>query len=230
MLIGGREGTDPGQERSRRGRSWTWRRFMVRVRWETTSSRRSESKRSTTVWSSAATTESLGLWMATDATDTASVTSVLRALPEPSSRARAASLAGTSTTRSPAARRCWATPCPRPAAPSTAHSRSGHSAAQEIRWAPVLAVVASRRWPSVALAELRAAAVTLALWGSMPITITLIAFRRWDGNHDGQPDFRRSHASVEPRRAGADRPGGLVESHPKGQGAMRATRSAPSAR
>ena len=61
--------------------------------------------------------------------------------------------------------------------------------------------------------ELRAAAVTLALWGSMPMTITLVFFRREHGDHDGQPDFRRSHASVEPRRAGADRPGGLVASH-----------------
>jgi hypothetical protein len=50
----------------------------------------------------------------------------LAALLVPSSRARAASLAGTSTTGSPAATSSWAIPRPRPLAPSTAQRRSGH--------------------------------------------------------------------------------------------------------
>ena len=146
-----------------RSRRRTWRRFIVRVRCATTSSRRSDNRRRTTVWSSAVTVESFGLCTATDATEIASARSVLRALPEPNSRARAASLAGTSTTRSPAATSCWATPCPRPAAPSTAQTRSGHPAAHDNRCAPVLAVHANRRWPRTSLVGPSAAAVTLAL-------------------------------------------------------------------
>src|SRR4051812_24411460 len=76
LVVSGRERANTSEEPGRGGRrelaratappgsrlrSRTWRRFIMRVRWETTSSRRSESRRSTTVWSSTATNESLGL-------------------------------------------------------------------------------------------------------------------------------------------------------------------------
>ena len=64
------------------------------------------------------------------ATEQVSAGSLLRALLVPSSRARAASLAGTSTTCSPAATSSWAIPRPRPLAPSTAQRRWGQTAAQ----------------------------------------------------------------------------------------------------
>jgi hypothetical protein len=54
-------------------------------------------------------------------------------------------------------------------------------------------------------------------------------FRERDSkDRDGQPDFRSHMPLLSHVGAGADRMGGLSASHPKGQGAMRATRSAPS--
>jgi len=97
---------------------------------------------------------------------------VLRALLVPSSRARAASLAGTSGTCSPAATSSCAIPRPRPVAPSTAQRRSGQPAAQASScWAAWL-VVATRNRPSSLLLESSAAAVNECLWGSMPMVIT----------------------------------------------------------
>jgi hypothetical protein len=97
---------------------------------------------------------------------------VLRALLVPSSRARAASLAGTSTTCSPAATSSWAIPRPRPLAPSTAQRRSGHCFAQASSCRPAWLVAASRCWPSSRLWGSRATAVNERLWGSMPMVIT----------------------------------------------------------
>ena len=55
--------------------------------------------------------------------------------------------------------------------------------------------------------RLTATAVSDPLWGSIPIVISCVALRvggdEWI--RDGQPDFRNGHASVEPRRGGADR-------------------------
>ena len=62
----------------------------------------------TAVWSSAATGRTFGDLNATMATERASLGSFLFVLPVLSSRARAASLGGTSSTLSPAAISCWA--------------------------------------------------------------------------------------------------------------------------
>jgi len=84
----------------------------------------------------------------------------LAGLPAPSSRARAASLAGTSTTSSPAPTSCWATVCPSPVAPSTAHRRAGHGAAQASNWTAARSVMATRWLPSGWLWASSATAVT----------------------------------------------------------------------
>ena len=100
---------------------------------------------------SAVTARGLGLWMATDATDTGvgqvrlscAATSQADELGRPAWRAR----------RPPSHRRRRAAGPHRgrgPAAPSTAHSRSGHSAAQAMSVAGrSWPIAASRRWPSV---------------------------------------------------------------------------------
>ena len=62
-------------------------------------------------------------------TETASASSVLRPCPVDSTRTRAASLAGTSTTSMPSAVNRWVSGAPRPAAPSIAQPGSLH------RWA-----------------------------------------------------------------------------------------------
>src|SRR5512133_975457 len=94
------------------------------------------------------------------ATEAASVRSVLRALPVPRSRARAASLAGTSTTTWPAPTSCCATVCPSPVAPSTAHRRVDHGPTQASSWATAWSVMATRRLPSGWLWASSATAVT----------------------------------------------------------------------
>lgn len=76
-------------------------RFTVNVRAAPSSSRRSASSRSATVASSTCTARRPGVRCATTATEWASVASVLRPCPVENTRARADSLAGTSTTGSP---------------------------------------------------------------------------------------------------------------------------------
>ena len=66
---------------------------------------------------------------AATATERASLGSFLLMSPVASSRTRAASLGGTSSTRSPAASSCWASRWPTPPAPSTAQARCGHACA-----------------------------------------------------------------------------------------------------
>ena len=161
-------GTPPGCSSA----SSTCSRLRIRVRSATRSSRRSDSSRKTTVWSSRATERSCRWWRAAAATEQASARSVLRALLVPSRRARAASLAGTSTTGSPAATSSWAMPRPSPLAPSTAQRRSGQAAAQASRCRPVWALAGSRSWPRSWLWGSRAAAVSERLWGSIPMVIT----------------------------------------------------------
>ena len=66
---------------------------------------------------------------ATTAMECASPASVLRWCPVSNSRTRAASLAGTSTTSSPASSNRCAKGRPVPLAPSTAYTRAGHALA-----------------------------------------------------------------------------------------------------
>src|SRR5215207_3940033 len=150
-------------------------------------------------------------------TEAASVRSLLRALAAPSSRARAASLAGTSTASSPAPTSCCATVCPSPVAPSTAHRRADHGPTQASNWTTARSVMTTRR-----LAERLAVGVERDGGHRPPVRVDT------DGDHgrpfvagmvvrDGQPDFRSTHPSVEPRRGGCrPRSAGCQRTNPTG--------------
>ena len=97
-------------------------RHIARVRAAIRSWWRLASSRSTAVWSSRPTCRSRALRRATMAVERASWLSVLSLWLLSSSRTRAASFGGTSTTCSPAATSCWASNAPVPVAPSTAHT------------------------------------------------------------------------------------------------------------
>jgi hypothetical protein len=107
--------------------------LSARVRSATRSSRLSESRRSTSEAASASTSASRPLREAAKAVASASSPSFLRALPVESTRTRAESLGGTSTTDSPAAASLPARCLPRPPAFSTAQRRSGNRSAQRSR-------------------------------------------------------------------------------------------------
>ena len=153
---------------------------------------------------------------ATAATEAASVRSVLWALPAPSSRARAASLAGTSTTSSPPPTSCWATVCPSPVAPSTAHRRAGHGTAQASNWTTARSVMATR--------SCRAAGCGRRARRRQGPLVRVDA----DGDHrrpfssgevvrDRQPAFRSTHPTVEPPRGGCrPRSAGCQRANPTG--------------
>jgi hypothetical protein len=125
-------------------------------------------------------------------------------------------LAGTSTTarrRRPAAGRCRGPGHWRPPLPS----------AVAARWPPRPAVgLRPGWWPAGAAGRgggcggSRAAAVNERLWRSMPTVITGAFRRGGEGrSHEGQPDFRWAHASVEPRPGGyRPQPGTLSASQP----------------
>jgi hypothetical protein len=121
--------TPPGT-RSRRS---PCRRFSALVRSATRSSRLSESRRSTSEAASGSTAASRSLREAAKAVARASTPSFLRALPVESTRTRAESLGGTSTTDSPEAANLPAKCRPRPPAFSTAQRRSGNLLAQRSR-------------------------------------------------------------------------------------------------
>ena len=80
-------------------------------------------------WSSPLTVRNLGARRAAMAVDRASLGSFFCERPDASTRTRAASVGGTSTTASPPATSCWASRCPSPLADSIAHTRSGNSTA-----------------------------------------------------------------------------------------------------
>ena len=105
------------------------------MRSATRSSRLSESRRSTSESASGSTAASLSLREAASAVARASSPSFLRALPAKleSTRTRAESLGGTSTTDSPAAANLPAKCLPRPRAFSIAQRRSGNRFAQRSR-------------------------------------------------------------------------------------------------
>ena len=102
-------------------------RLTVCTRSRASSSRRSVSIRSASSSPSGVSTRRPGVRSATIAIECASRASVLRLWPVSKSRTRAASFAGTSTTRSPASTRRWASGRPAPLAPSTAQIRSGQA-------------------------------------------------------------------------------------------------------
>ena len=147
------------------------------------------------------------------ATDRASSGSFLFVSPAASSRTRAPSLGGTSSTRSPAASSCWASRWPSPPAPPAAQVRCGQAAAQASRRSAWTAQARTRSSPSGSSAALIATAVCEALCGSTPIITaameTLLPFRR-ARTVAGTPNSRTfvaltpllSHATARPRQAG----------------------------
>ena len=104
-------------------------RLTVWTRRRLSASRRSTSSRSASSSPSTCSTRRVLVRTATAAMECASWASVLRLCPVSNSRTRAASLAGTSTTTSPASSSRCARERPAPLAPSTAHTRSGHALA-----------------------------------------------------------------------------------------------------
>ena len=141
------------------------------VRSATRSSRLSESRRSTSDAASGSTAASLSLREAASAVARASSPSFLRALPLESTRTRAESLGGTSTTDSPAAANLPARCLPRPPAFSTAQRRSGNRFAQRSRdLKPARSCGKEARSRSSPVASSTAATATDALWGSTPIS------------------------------------------------------------
>ena len=101
--------------------------------------------------------------------------SFLLVSPACSSRTRAASLGGTSSTCSPAVTSCWASKCPSPSAPSTAQARSGHPAAHASSCSAWDGQASTRSSPSGSSPTLIATAVCELLWGSIPIITSAIS-------------------------------------------------------
>ena len=103
------------------------------------------------------------------ATERASLGSFLFTAPAASSRTRAPSLGWTSSTRSPAARSCQDSRCPRPAAPSTAQVRSGQATAHATSRSACAVQARTRSSPIGSPAGPIATAVCEPLCGSTPI-------------------------------------------------------------
>ena len=173
--------------------------------WES-SSRRSQSIRSTTSSSSVVNSRNPVSRNATITTAWASVTSVLRPCPVSNTRARAASLAGTSSTRSPSASSRCASGRPVPFAPSIAQIRSGHCRA----------TCRNARYPSVVIGNVpttrstsrvsRASNVTDRLCGSTPmitrsITAASSSPRTISGQRGRATLLRAEQTLLEPRLA-----------------------------
>ena len=129
---------------------------------------------STAAWSSAITGRGVLDRSAATATDRASLGSFLFVSPASSSRTRAASLGGTSTTYSPAATSCWASRCPSPAAPSTAQARPGHDCAHATSCSACDGQARTRILPKGHSPALIATAVCEPLCGSTPIITAII--------------------------------------------------------
>ena len=132
--------------------------------------------------------------------------------PVASSRTRAASLGGTSSTRSPAAASCWASRWPTPPAPSTAQARCGQACAHPSSRSAWAAQARTRSWPSGSSAGSIATAVCEALCGSIPIITTMAnallpVFDLGVTTVAGTPNSRdlawRSRTSYEPRHGEA---------------------------
>jgi hypothetical protein len=165
------------------------------VRSATRSSLLSESSRSTSEESSGSTAASLSLREAASAVARASIPSFLRALPLESTRTRAESLGGTSTTDSPAAANLPARCLPRPPAFSTAQRRLGNRFAQRSKaFKPAWFCGKPARSRSSPVAWSRAATATEPLWGSTPIKTFMSAHLRFGGtfaidSREGHSDF-----------------------------------------
>src|SRR5262249_10487415 len=99
---------------------------------------------------------------------------VLVVSPAASSRTRAASLGGTSSTCSPAAASCWASRCPSPVAPSTAQVRSGQSRAHITSCSACAGQALTPILPSGCSPALIPTAVCEPLCGPTPIITAVI--------------------------------------------------------
>ena len=121
--------------------------------------------------------------------------------PVASSRTRAASLGGTSSTRSPAAASCWASRWPTPPAPSTAQVRCGQACAHSSSRSVWAAQARTRTWPSGASAGSIATAVCEALCGSIPIITATMGTSSslsltWGNDRGGHAQFQGSRLAL----------------------------------
>ena len=167
---------------------------------------------STAARSSASTGRLAGERSAATATEKASFGSFLPVSPACSSRTRAASLGGTSSTCSPAATSCCASRCPSPAAPSTAQVRSGQAAAHASSVSAWDGQACTCNSPSGSSAEPIATAVCEFLCGSIPIITSAISALQTvvteSRSAAGMPNSSAgARASFEPRRGGPGRLG-----------------------
>jgi hypothetical protein len=142
---------------------------------------------------------------AATATGKASFGSFFFVSPASSSRTRAASLGGTSATRSPLATSCCARRQPSPPAPSTAQIRSGHACAHATSCPACDGQAFTRIRPSGCSAAPSATAVCEPLCGSIPIITavmsTLQHIRRNEDPAAGMPYYSAgTRASFEPHR------------------------------
>src|SRR5215203_2091596 len=157
--------------------------------------RLSESRRSASEPTSGSTAARRPLREAASAVARASSPSFLRALPVESTRTRAESLGGTSTTDSPVAASLPARCRPSPPEFSMAQRRSGNRFAQRSRHLkPVRSCGKLARSRSSPLASSTAATATDALWGSTPIRTFMRAYLRFGrtsaiGAREGHSDF-----------------------------------------
>ena len=146
---------------------------------------------------------------AVTATDMASFGSFLFDRPVPSTRVRAANVAGTSTTASPAVTSCCASRNPSPSAPSIAHSLDGNGAAHVNRCSTWLRLARTLSRASSSSSPLTATAVWVALCGSIPMItcITTSMVTCVDGTVVGTPTLDRvragsplsSHTTAKPQ-------------------------------
>ena len=149
-------------------RHTAWVRRAVRLWWRSASIRRMDR------WSSVATGRRWRWRSAAMAAERASLGSFFDDFPDPSTRTRADSTGGTSTTSSPAATSCWASRQPSPPAPSTAQVRAGQPAAHATSLVACAAGARTRTCPSSSSSTPIATAVCESLCGSTPIITTAI--------------------------------------------------------
>src|SRR6266536_4410649 len=138
---------------------------------------------------------------AATATDRASLGSFLLMFPAASSRTRAASLGGTSSTRSPAASSCWASRWPTPPAPPAAQVRCGQACAHPSSRSAWAVQARTCSWPSGTSAGSMATAVCEALCGSIPIITTTMGTPSslsltWDNDRGGHAQFQVSRLAL----------------------------------
>ena len=156
--------------------------------------------------------------------------SVLSVQPASSSRTRADSVGGTSSTVSPAATSCCASSAPSPEADSMAHVRGVKSAANSSSRSRWRRSAPTRSSPMTVSVRSSTAAVWDPLWGSIPMMNTCPPRGSASGDATaGTPDEGRLLAPVSSHTAARTRPSGhfaLKPTNNGGQGILETARRA----